>query len=71
MSSLTFLGRRWRWEASARRAGQYSGYGQAPRAQHPAARGVSLSPREREFISRDRKMASAALPGGSERRPGA
>jgi hypothetical protein len=41
-------------EASARRAGQYSTYGQAPSATDPAASGVNL-------------RGSPALPGGSRR----
>jgi 5'-phosphate synthase pdxT subunit len=44
-------------EASARRAAQYNGYGQAPSATHPAPSGVSLG-------------RSPAPPGGSSRRPG-
>jgi 5'-phosphate synthase pdxT subunit len=44
-------------EASARRAGQYDRYGQAPSAKHPAASGVSLE-------------RSPAPPGTSARRPG-
>jgi hypothetical protein len=54
MSSLTFPGRRWQRRQARAAQDSTQRYGQAARAQHPAASGVTLS-------------RSPAPPGGSER----